>query len=82
MIYSPKRRMKWYSGSIETFYATRHDRVFSPPREGIEYVPCIQQYVSIVPPGTPSTIQSIGSPIYCFWPENIDAAIKIITDAL
>ena len=49
---------------------------------GIEYVPCIQQYVSIVPPGTPSTIQSIGSPKYCFWPENIDAAIKIITDAL
>ena len=35
IIYSPKRCMKWYSSSIETFYATRHDRVFSPPREGM-----------------------------------------------
>ena len=49
---------------------------------GMEYVECIQQYVSIILFGTPSTIQSMGSPKYCFDVTTRDAVRKTKTVAL
>ena len=51
-------------------------------RFGMVNVEWIQQYVSITLPGTPSTMQSIGSPMYWREVTTSEKAIRTMTVAL